>query len=160
MMFVYGARFLDMWEGVDVNDMQATWTEALRGMKRDDLQRGVAAMYNAKYPPTLPEFIALCAPPAPVPLAHQYRIESAVERTDSATARARLAEIAGTVTQYAPVTATGIAWARRIVDEAKVHHVPAQRLGIALEAIRNWEVLNRPRERQPGDDDEPQGAAA
>jgi hypothetical protein len=154
MMFVYGARFLDMWEGVDVNDMQTTWTEALRGVDRAALQRGVAAMYHTKHPPTLPEFIGLCKPPAPVPVAHQYRVESAVERTDSATARERLAEIAGMVTKRSPVANSGIGWARRILEEAKVNHVPAMRLAVAQEAISNWELFNRPREREPGDDDE------
>jgi hypothetical protein len=151
MMFVYGARFLDMWEGVDVNEMQITWSEALRGIPRDAIQRGIGALYRTRHPPTLPEFIDLCKPPAPVPVAHQFRLEESVERTDSATARAKLADIAARVAKPSP----GIEWARRIVEAARTEHVPAMKLAMAQEAIRQWEIINAPRSREPGDDDEP-----
>jgi hypothetical protein len=151
MSAIYGARFLDLWSSVDPLDVQAEWSTALRGMAREDLLRGVAALYRTRYAPTLPEFLMLCEPPRPIPLAHQFRIEDAVERTDSPTARAKLADIAGTITQQ---QRTGIAWARRIVDAAKTEAVPAMKLALAKEAIRKWEATNTPADREPGCDDE------
>jgi hypothetical protein len=152
MSAIYGARFLDLWANVEPLDVQVEWSTALRGMSREDLQRGIGALYHTRYCPTLPEFLELCAPPRPVPLAHQYRIEQAVERTDSPTARAKLAGIAGSIT---PRGKSGIEWARRIVEAAKVEAVPAVKLALAHEAIRRWEACNMPAEREPGCDDEP-----
>jgi len=158
MSSLYGARFLDMWRDVDMSEAEAEWTNTMRGMPRDALQRGVAALYHAKNPPTLPEFLELFAEPRPVPLAHQFRIEEAIERTDSPTARAKLAGIAGTISLHPQ---PGIAWAQRIVEDSKTKAVPALKLAIASEAIRKWEAAHPMREREPGDDDEePEGAAA
>jgi hypothetical protein len=151
MSTIYGARFLDLWANVDPLDVQAEWSAALHGMSREDLQRGIGAMYHARYAPTLPEFIELCSPPRPVPLAHQYRIEQAVERTDSETARARLAGIAGKITHRKQ---PGIEWARRIVDASKTEAVPGIKLAMAQEAIHRWEMFNVQSEREPGCDDE------
>jgi hypothetical protein len=151
MSAIFGSKFLDLWANVDPNDVQAEWSTALRGMSREDLQRGISALYRTRYAPTLPEFLALCEPSRPVPLAHQYRIEDAVERTDSPTARAKLAGIAGTITLR---NQPGIEWARRIVEEAKTGAVPALKLAFAQVAIRNFETLNPLEPREPGSDDE------
>jgi hypothetical protein len=151
MASIYGAKFLDLWANVDPLDVQSEWTTALHGMSREDLQRGISGLYHTRYCPTLPEFVELCTPPRPVPLAQQYRLEEAIERTDSATAREKLAQIAGTITH---TKQPGIEWARRIVEDAKVQAVPAMKLAYAREAIRRWEELNPPVEREPGCDDE------
>lgn len=153
MSAIYGARFLDLWRDVNPEAVHAEWSAALRGMKREDLQRGVVALYRTRYAPTLPEFIALCEPPAPVPLAQQFRLESAVDRTDSETARSKLADIADAIPMKAE---PGIAWAHKVVKEAATQHVPALKLAIAREAIRQYEASHPPRERSPGDDDEPE----
>lgn len=151
MAALYGARFADMWRGVDATEVRAEWTQALHDMRRDDLQRGIGALYHARFPPTLPEFLDLCRPPAPVPLAHQFPIEDNVARTDSATARVNLAGIARTISVR---NQPGIEWARRIVETARTVAVPAQKLAMAEEAIRRFKSLNPPRKREPGDDDE------
>lgn len=149
MSAIFGARFLDMWANIDPLDVQNEWTAALRGISRENLQRGVGALYRTRYAPTLPEFLLLCEPPAPVPLAQQYRIEDAADRTDSPTARAKLAEIAGKITRD---QRPGIGWARRIVEASKHEAVPAMKLAMAREAIRKAET-GMP-EREPGCDDE------
>ena len=154
MALVYGSKFTSLWADVDPEEAKAEWSIALRGMSREDLRRGIAALYHTRYCPTLPEFLALCEPPRPVPLAHQFRIEDNVDRTDSPTARAKLAEIAGTITRREPSPGKGIAWARRIVDAAKTEAVPALKLAMAQEAIRKWEATNTPADREPGCDDE------
>ncbi|HEY2024597.1 hypothetical protein [Paraburkholderia sp.] len=151
MSAIYGSKFLDLWANVDPHDVQAEWTTALHGMSREDLQRGISALYRTRYAPTLPEFVELCVPPRPVPLAHQYRLEEAVERTDSPTARAKLARIAGTITLH---NQPGIEWAQRIVEKSKTEAVPAMKLAMAREAIRNFETLNPLEPREPGCDDE------
>lgn len=151
MALLYGSKFTSLWADVDPEEVKAEWSIALRGMSRENLQRGVSALYHTRYCPTLPEFLSLCEPPQPLPLAHQYRIEDAVELTDSPTARAKLASIAGTIGHtHHP----GIEWARRIVDASKHEAVPAMKLAMAREAIRKWETFNTPIDREPGCDDE------
>ena len=48
------------------------WTDALRQMPNDDMARGVTYLTNGDsvWPPTLPEFKAVCRPPN-VPAAHK-----------------------------------------------------------------------------------------
>ncbi|MFM0224151.1 hypothetical protein [Paraburkholderia dipogonis] len=49
---------------------------------------------------------------------------------------------------------SGIDWARRIVNASKTEAVPALKLAMAQEAIRNYEVSHPAIEREPGCDDE------
>lgn len=59
----YGARFHDMWGGQRLDDVLAIWADELGDLTPDEMVRGVAAAKIAKFPPTLPEFIAMCRPP-------------------------------------------------------------------------------------------------
>lgn len=63
----YGARFLDAWRGTDLARVKATWAEKLAGFADQPERIGFAlnALEHQPFPPTLPEFLALCrqAPP-------------------------------------------------------------------------------------------------
>jgi hypothetical protein len=60
-------------------------------------------------------------------------------RTPPAEARAQLAAIAKRISMAAP----GIAWARKIVDEAANGNIlPGNRLQVALDAIANFETTH------------------
>lgn len=58
----YGSKFLDMWRGVDMQDVRRMWGLELAELKREELKRGVATLVTRQFPPTLPEFIQLCRP--------------------------------------------------------------------------------------------------
>ncbi len=58
----YGARFADMWRGVDSGAVKAQWALALSDVSDEELQSGLAACRGRVWPPTLPEFLALCRP--------------------------------------------------------------------------------------------------
>lgn len=58
----YGARFHDMWGGQRLDDVLAIWADELADFTPEEVTRGVAAARQAKFPPTLPEFIAMCRP--------------------------------------------------------------------------------------------------
>lgn len=45
-----------------VQDVRRTWAEHLAGFTKRELQRGLAAVSERKFPPTLPEFKMLCRP--------------------------------------------------------------------------------------------------
>lgn len=59
---MYGARFADMWSGLDLARVKAAWAEDLGELSPDDVARGVAACKRREWPPTLPEFLGLCRP--------------------------------------------------------------------------------------------------
>lgn len=159
MMQVYGARFLDMWEGVDVDEMQVTWSEGLRGLSRESIQRGIAALFHAKHPPTLPEFIALCEPPSPMHQQHPL-VLIAENRTSPEQAReqlARVREVAQSILRDPGARGNGIAWARRLVERAEHgEHVTLQQIHCAKDAIEQWQITHGTmrHNRKPGSDDE------
>lgn len=59
---MYGARFADMWAGLDLAVVKAAWAEDLGDLATDEIARGVSACKLRDWPPTLPEFLALCRP--------------------------------------------------------------------------------------------------
>jgi hypothetical protein len=160
MMFIYGARFLDMWEGVDVNEMQTTWTDALRGMSRDDLQRGVAALYRTRHPPTLPDFLELCKPVPAMYRANPLALDA--PRTPPEQAReqlAKLRDIANDLLRKNGVPlGGGIRWAYRLLQRASDgENITQHQIAFAKEAIENYNRTHgRSSPREPGDDDEPE----
>lgn len=62
MAAMYGARFADMWGGLDLSSVKSVWREELSDMSPDEISRGVAACRTRDWPPTLPEFVKLCRP--------------------------------------------------------------------------------------------------
>lgn len=62
MLAYYGARFADMWRDTDTESIKRLWAKQLGKLTREQLCRGVAALEHAKWPPTLPEFVAMCSP--------------------------------------------------------------------------------------------------
>ena len=75
MSAFYGARFADMWRGTDLDEVRRTWGRELAGLTRDELRAGVANLRTRFFPPTLPEFIALCRPALNVDAALYEAIE-------------------------------------------------------------------------------------
>jgi hypothetical protein len=158
MMFIYGARFLDMWEGVDVNEMQATWSDGMRGMSREALQRGITALYHAKHPPTLPEFLELCKAGPAMYRPNQFALDA--PRTPPAEAREQLAKIhevaSRLLSQHGAPLGGGIRWAYRLLQRAaNGDHITQHQIDFAKDAIENYNRSHgRHDTRQPGDDDE------
>jgi hypothetical protein len=149
---IFGTKFLDMWGCVDARDVQAEWTNALRGISREALQRGVAACYHMRAVPTLPEFLDACSPPPAMYRPAAAALTDDSTRTPSHEARAQLAQIAKRIGMREP----GIAWARRTVDDAQSGRVlPGNRLQVAIDALSTWEATHGVmRGREPGCDDE------
>ena len=59
---LYGARFHDAWRGVDLANVKRTWAEKLADFASmpDCLKSALDACDEKPWPPTLPEFLALC----------------------------------------------------------------------------------------------------
>jgi hypothetical protein len=68
----YGARFADAWRGVEAETVKAVWAKKLGGLRPEQIRRGIAGLEQCKFPPTLPEFVALCKQAAPE--AHRLKL--------------------------------------------------------------------------------------
>lgn len=62
MQGMYGSKFLDMWRDTDITSVKSLWAEEMGKLTRDQLNRGVEALRTQDWPPSLPQFIKLCAP--------------------------------------------------------------------------------------------------
>lgn len=56
----YGARFLDLWRGVDMVGVRREWGMALAKLSPEQLRAGVHSLHDLKAVPTLAEFVAHC----------------------------------------------------------------------------------------------------
>lgn len=63
MKIFYGAKFAQQWDSIDPKVMRAEWAEELGGYTGPELSAGLTACRTRTFPPTLPEFMALCRPP-------------------------------------------------------------------------------------------------
>ena len=88
---MYGNKFMDMWRGIDINEVKACWAQELGAYKPSQIGAAVAALKNKPFPPTLPEFMALCeesgqvTPEAQIP----YQAPSKIDPTDPEIVAAR-----------------------------------------------------------------------
>lgn len=59
---MYGSRFADLWRGTDPEKVRAMWASKLAGFadKPGAIKQALAALDEKPFPPTLPEFLALC----------------------------------------------------------------------------------------------------
>lgn len=80
MAAFYGARFADMWRGADHDGVRRTWGRELATLTRDELRAGCTNLRTRIFPPTLPEFIALCRPALNVDAALYEAIEQMRQR--------------------------------------------------------------------------------
>lgn len=54
----YGKHWLDMWAGVPMGQVKATWADALAQFQPATIAEALNDL--GKFPPTLPEFVDLC----------------------------------------------------------------------------------------------------
>lgn len=84
---LYGSLFLDRWKNSDMANVRRVWAEELAGFQDQPEMIGHAlkALSNAPFPPTLPEFLALCrAAPRPQRIAIEGPQLSADEQRERA----------------------------------------------------------------------------
>lgn len=59
----YGTLFADRYAAVPQDVLIAEWGSELAGFTPEEIRRGLDGCRDLKFPPTLPEFLALCRPP-------------------------------------------------------------------------------------------------
>ena len=80
MQMLYGNAFKAKWGDIPLRDMEDFWERKLAGFSREELGRGFKALAKQKYPPTLPEFMALCRPPVDNVKAYHEAVKGLQER--------------------------------------------------------------------------------
>lgn len=76
----YGTLFLDRYAGVPQQLLIAEWSVELAGYTPDEIRRGLDGCRALKFPPTLPEFLALCRPPIDAHAAFTEAIDNLAKR--------------------------------------------------------------------------------
>jgi hypothetical protein len=69
----YGQLFKDRFAGIPMDMVMDEWANELAGFTGPELQRGLDGCRALKFPPTLPEFMAMCRPPVD---AHSAYVEA------------------------------------------------------------------------------------
>lgn len=90
---MYGNKFMDMWRGIDLNEVKACWAQELGAYKPSQIGAAVDALKGNTFPPTLPEFLELCeqsGKPQVTAAAHlPYRPRATVDPNDPEVVEAR-----------------------------------------------------------------------
>lgn len=76
----YGNKFTDSFAGVPLDMMQEIWARELRGYSVQEIQHGLNACKQQKWPPTLPEFLSMCRPPLDPEAAFYEAVEQLAAR--------------------------------------------------------------------------------
>ena len=61
MSTLYGSKFADMWRGIDEDEIKRCWSDELAIFTIQEITEGVNALNRSAWPPTLPEFMAMCS---------------------------------------------------------------------------------------------------
>ncbi|NGZ86425.1 hypothetical protein [Duganella aceris] len=80
MAFTYGTKLADQWRGTDTAGVKQHWALELGALTNAQLCAGVAALNTRPWPPTLPEFIAMCRPPVDPIVAFHEAAEQGARR--------------------------------------------------------------------------------
>lgn len=90
----YGRRSLDMWQGMDMQEVYADWADALQGNSLGSIQHGIDVAKNeiAEKPPTQGQFIAFCKKYQPVGNVHRLAHRLTPEQLEAN--KKRIAELA------------------------------------------------------------------
>ena len=80
MKMLFGNQFEKQWGSIEFPQMIQFWERKLEGFTREELFRGYRALTKLKFPPTLPEFMALCRPPVDKVKAYHEAVKGMQER--------------------------------------------------------------------------------
>lgn len=106
---MYGRHWAEMWADVPLADVRDAWAAELASFT--GVQIGAALQRVGTFPPTLPEFVALCRP---VPMIAAHRPYLPAPRSEPIDGAVRAEIVAGKLTKKRDSKA----WAHAILEEA------------------------------------------
>lgn len=78
MLLTFGKKYTDQWGAIDPDGLRDFWALQLAGYSAAEIRRGLAALGERDWPPTLPEFKRMCRPPLD-PVAAYYEAVEGVQ---------------------------------------------------------------------------------
>lgn len=80
MLLDYGKKFTDNWAGSDPQRLITHWSNEMASYSGQEIKRGLAAMENRDWPPSLPEFKKMCRPPIDPMVAYYEAVNGVTAR--------------------------------------------------------------------------------
>lgn len=80
MLYTFGKRYTDMWGATESKALAGFWAQQMAGYSDAEIKRGVAALSDREWPPTLPEFKRMCRPPIDPQAAYFEAVEGVQAR--------------------------------------------------------------------------------
>jgi len=80
LVMTYGTRFWQAYEGITEAELAQHWAEELASFEGAEIAAGLSACKTRPWPPTLPEFMALCRPWMEPEIAFQQAVKGLMAR--------------------------------------------------------------------------------
>lgn len=112
---MWGNVFLDKWPEEDLRGVKIEWARGLRKLSSAELKSGVDALLTQKFPPSLPEFFALCKSRRFVEAATQGTLITDQAKADPVKVEANLAAIRRVRAAFAQAKEPSAVWAFRLL---------------------------------------------
>lgn len=129
MSRMWGNSFLDKWRDTNLEGVMVEWGKGLRKLSTAELKAGVDALMTQKFPPSLPEFYALCKARRFVEAATQGTLITDQTKADPAKVEANLAAIRRVRAAFTQAKEPSAVWAFRLL--LKGHTASHNALGSA-----------------------------
>lgn len=134
---MYGNKFFDMWANSNFDEVKKCWADELRIFSVDQVKAAIDGLKSNNFPPTLPEFLQLCAASkakATVTYIKAVpRLQSKDQPGDWHAAKARCMELAKQFSHKQPSND----WANRILQRVDAgENIPADSMRMAMEAMK------------------------
>lgn len=118
MSRMWGNAFIDKWPAEDLDGVKVEWAKGLRKLSNAELKAGVDALMTQKFPPSLPDFYALCKMRRLVEAASQPAL-SDFTRADPNEVQANLKRMREALAPLAFPKEPNAEWAYRLLMRAK-----------------------------------------
>lgn len=115
MSNMWGNAFLDKWRDTNLEGVMIEWGKGLRKLSTAELKAGVDALMTQKFPPSLPEFYALCKARRFVEAATQTALLTDQTKADPARVKANLDAIRRVSAAFRQQKEPSAEWAFRLL---------------------------------------------
>lgn len=116
MSRMWGNTFLDKWRDTDLEGVMVEWGKGLRKLSTSELKAGVDALMTQKFPPSLPEFYALCKARRLVEAATQNALLTDQTKADPQNVEKNLAGMRRIAAAFKQVKEPSAEWAFRLLQ--------------------------------------------
>lgn len=118
MSRMWGNSFLDKWPAEDLDGVKVEWAKGLRKLSNAELKAGVEALMTQKFPPSLPDFYALCKMRRLVEAAAQPQLQD-FTRADPNEVQANLKRMRAALAPLAVRKEPSAEWAYELLMRSK-----------------------------------------